>query len=199
MRVAASPPTSQRLFFAVPLPAETRPSLIALQQRLAGSGVGVKWVAAANLHLTLRFLGDQPSSGSETLSELARQVAAAHRPCQVALQGVGAFPSGRSPRTLWVGVGAGREALGALAGDLSAALEAAGVVATEGRPWAGHCTVGRVRQSGGLGPLTEALATASLTTAPWTVNEFVLYASRLTAAGPVYHSVQAFALGQSAC
>jgi 2'-5' RNA ligase len=185
---------AQRLFFAVPLPAEWRSPLTALQQRLAQSGVRVKWVEPQNLHLTLRFLGDQPDSRQGQLTEIAQTVAAGHPAFELALQGVGAFPEVRRPRTLWVGTGAGQEELTALGGELSQALEAAGVVAPEGKPWSAHCTLGRVRQEGGLGPLSAALAAESFTSAPWPVRSFVLYASRLSSAGPVYQSLQTFDL-----
>lgn len=187
-------PATQRLFFAVPLSVEVRSLLTGLQQRLAESGVRVKWVEPPNLHLTLRFLGDQPDDRLEELREIAQAVAGAHAPFALALQGVGAFPEPKHPRTLWVGTGEGGEALTALGRDLSQALEAAGVVAPEGKPFAAHCTLGRVRQEGGLGPLSTALAAATVTSAPWPVTHFVLYASRLSSAGPVYRPLHEYEL-----
>ncbi|MFB3066618.1 MAG: RNA 2',3'-cyclic phosphodiesterase, partial [Planctomycetota bacterium] len=130
-----------RVFWAVPLPD-------ALCRELHGIAAGVKGLRAQKpetIHLTLRFLGD--IEDPQPVAEAAQAVAARHEPFTLAVCGLGVFPHPRAPRVFWAGVGRGREAVQALAEDLSEALQPLGFE-PERRPWRAHMTLGRFRRSG---------------------------------------------------
>src|SRR5512147_1564697 len=73
----------------------------------------IRWVPADNMHLTLKFLGDVSPSNVEMLTQMLRaEVESAH--CfDIHIGGLGAFPSPRRPRVIYIGIQApaGLEAL----------------------------------------------------------------------------------------
>ncbi|HEY1585448.1 MAG TPA: RNA 2',3'-cyclic phosphodiesterase, partial [Polyangia bacterium] len=80
---------------------------------MADAGFRVAWVPAANLHLTLKFLGSVGEELVEGVTGACRRVAARHQPIEAKAVGLGAFPSLQKPNVLWVGVEA-PQALAAL-------------------------------------------------------------------------------------
>jgi 2'-5' RNA ligase len=132
-----------RAFIALALGEQSRKAVSAQINRLRPLSKAVTWTPPANLHLTLRFLGDQTD---EQLSEvlLALQEAADGVPrFTMGLRGLGAFPGLEHPRTIWVGVSAGAPEVRELQARVSEALERRGTPA-EPRAWQAHVTIGRV-------------------------------------------------------
>ena len=103
---------------------------------------GVAWTPPENLHQTLKFLGDVIPARLESLAARVVGIAAAQPPFDLTVAGVGAFPSVRRPRVLWIGAAA--PAVGPLAGAVDGACAAEGF-APETRPFHLHLTLGRVR------------------------------------------------------
>lgn len=141
-----------RLFVALPLPAEPAAHLAAA----LGRDPDPRW------HLTLAFLGEQPSAAP--YAEALAQVAG--RPFRLALAGGGTFGG----RVLWADVGAGRAELVALAGRVQDACRAAGA-ALEDRPYRPHVTLRRGRD-------LDAAPLAAYAGPVWTVEGPVLLESR---------------------
>ena len=73
---------------------------------------------AANLYLTLKFLGSIGEELVEGITGACRRVATRHQPIEASANGLGAFPSLQKPNVLWVGVEARR--LAALQRDVEA-------------------------------------------------------------------------------
>lgn len=120
----------------------------------------VRWVRLDGLHLTLRFLG--PTEAERIAPTIAAVEAAATTsggPIEIELSGAGTFPPGRRPRTLWVGVTRGGEALAELAARTQEALVDAGWE-PDGRPFRAHLTLAR-SDGVSVGPLVaDRLASA---------------------------------------
>ena len=117
---------------------------------------GVAWVAEPNLHVTLKFLGQVDEARLPAIVG-ALEATASRRPrFEVAVRGLGAFPSASRPRVVWAGL-EDVPALAALAGEIDAALAALGFP-TESRPFAAHVTLGRQREPRGNAALAAALA-----------------------------------------
>jgi len=135
---------SVRAFVAIRLDDATRSALRAEIDRLRAAAPYVAWVPAENLHVTLKFLGHVEAN---SLDEVTAGLEAAVRdsvPFDLEIRGLGAFPTPTRARVVWAGVRAGREAMGALAGRIEAALEPVGFP-REARPFSAHVTLGRVR------------------------------------------------------
>lgn len=148
-----------RCFVAVNLPAPLREEIGAFFAALRGSVRGVRWVAAANLHLTLKFLGDVESG---QVSRVANAIAGALEgspPVEVTLAGAGVFPPRGRPRVVWLDLAAGAEGIASLQGEVGRALEPLGFP-REKRPFTPHLTVGRVKKPGDPAPLLAAVDTA---------------------------------------
>jgi 2'-5' RNA ligase len=144
MTTLADLPPRIRGFVAIDANAGVARAVDELIGQLRTAHDAISWVRGANLHLTLRFLGD--AIDSARLPALASQlggVAAGFAPFVVRLHGTGAFPSLDRPRVLWVGLESPE--LIALAAQVEAAALAAGFDA-ERRPYAPHLTIGRVRE-----------------------------------------------------
>ncbi len=127
-----------RLFVALDLPVDARAALVAWAD--AAAPPQVRRVPAANLHVTLAFLGargeDEAAAAGGLLSGLARPLGP--------LRTAGAlWLAPRRPHALTVALGA-QEDLSSLHADLVAALAAVIGFEPEQRPFRPHVTVGRV-------------------------------------------------------
>jgi len=132
-----------RAFVALCLDEPIRATVAAEIERLRPLSRAVAWVPAQNLHLTLKFLGEQ-TDGRLAEAVLALEEAAAGRAAfAITLHGLGAFPGMERARVLWVGVAEGALEVRALQSQVEAVLERRGFT-RESRPWHPHLTIGRV-------------------------------------------------------
>jgi 2'-5' RNA ligase len=132
-----------RLFLAVEFEQDLRRALREATAPLRALAPDAGWVAEDRLHLTLKFLGEQPETLVDRLTAAMREIADRHWPVPMRLGGVGAFPSLRRPRVIWVGI-APTPKLELLQNDVEEGCAALGVE-PEGRPFRPHLTVGRLR------------------------------------------------------
>ena len=189
-----------RAFIALLLDAAAREAVAAEIERLRPLSRAVAWVPSQNLHLTLRFLGDQNEAALDDVRAALREAAAATPPFTLELHGLGAFPGFERPRILWVGVAQGALEARDLQARVERALEARGG-AREPRPWHPHLTIGRVfderrwRRETTL-ELRQAMARAgSRPFAAVPVTAMSLMRSQLSPSGARYSEVAAVALG----
>jgi 2'-5' RNA ligase len=146
MRPETVAPT-ERLFLGVPLPPAAQATLSAqLPADLPG-----RPVPPHNWHVTLRFLGSTPADRRD---ELIANIRSAHLPrgFDVAFGGLGAFPSPRRAKVVWVGVREGGAALEALA-DLAEVAAVGAGFEPQTRPFHSHLTISRLRHPGDVTPL----------------------------------------------
>jgi 2'-5' RNA ligase len=115
--------------------------------------------------------------------------AVSHDRFHAALEGLGAFPSPRRARVLWVGVTDDAERLPALARDLNVALEA--FEPPEDRPFVPHLTLARFDHPVSV---AETLASTSWERQAFEVKELVLYRSHLGKPAARYEPLATFAL-----
>jgi 2'-5' RNA ligase len=138
----------RRLFVGVALPEDATTAVREVVEAvrampLPQGGRDVRWVRLDGLHLTLRFLGPTPESMlGPTITAVETVAAAAPGPIPIELSGAGTFPSGRRPRTLWIGVSDGVDALTALAAQAESALVGVGW-SPDDRPFRPHLTLAR--------------------------------------------------------
>lgn len=181
--------SSVRAFLAIVIPPTIQRALaqhITRLQRLTGANL--RWVAAENIHLTLKFLGKVETSRLEILQNAVRQVCAEQARFEISIGGLGAFPSLHRPRVLWVGVQAPPE-LARLQQNLEQAATQVGFPAEAGA-FSPHLTLGRVREPIGsisLNTLRAALNSTRIETLGAAPVDFIhLYRSELLPDGPRY-------------
>jgi 2'-5' RNA ligase len=133
-----------RLFLAINLPAEVRQAIateVAAPLQLVAPQLS--WVREAALHLTVKFLGEQPPEMVPNLIESLRIVSERNKVIEVGIAGVGAFPNFRRPRVVWIGVTPDPK-LELLHHDVESACESVGVP-LDGKPFRPHLTLARVK------------------------------------------------------
>jgi 2'-5' RNA ligase len=142
---------SMRTFIAIELPTSILDYVAQVQQSaeryLQEKQVAhpLRWTGPANLHLTLRFLGDTTPSQQQGLMELVQPVARQHTPFVLALGELGCFPHFRSPNIVWMGLAGDLASLAPLQMALEQAAQAAGF-APETRPFTPHLTLARTQR-----------------------------------------------------
>ena len=145
---------------------------------------GLRRTTRAQWHLTMQFLGDVVD-----LDAVADALAALSSPSGVGgavrLGGGGAFPKVRRAQVLWVGAAEGGEFLSTLAGAVAARLAPLGFD-REDRRFHPHLTLGRTRTSPTDLRSTVAQLDGCDFGPAWTVEEVVLYESRLLRTGAEY-------------
>jgi RNA 2',3'-cyclic 3'-phosphodiesterase len=141
--------TTHRLFVAVPLDEPAVRTVVAIVERIRADRAvaapderDVRWVRMDGLHLTLRFLGPTPEQDVPSVADAVRRAADGRDAFEIGIDGGGAFPNPRRPRTLWLAVTQGTSELAALAEAVDRELVAAGWPPGE-RPFRAHLTVAR--------------------------------------------------------
>ena len=159
-------------------------------ENLSGGLPGARWVAAPDLHLTLRFIGKVDRDGAE---DVDAALSTLHAPAfTVALEGLGTFGSGRQIHTLWVGVT--REAgLVHLRDKVESALVRRGFD-PERRKFKPHVTVSRLRRTPAERVVHYLADHASFGGEVFDIDEFILFRSHLGARGARYERLAAYPL-----
>ncbi len=175
-----------RAFIAVELPEALREAVAAFQGELKSAGADVKWVEPANLHFTLKFLGNIREDQVPSLIGTLERACAGAGAFTLSLEGLGAFPRTTAPRVIWVGVREGKEPLEKLAGGIEAECGRLGFPEEE-RPFSAHLTIGRTRSPQGIARLIKKLQVAEFPgTPPASIERVVLFQSTLGPQGPAY-------------
>lgn len=186
--------SSVRCFAALDLPAEVRGALAELQGRLRARGADLRWTKPGAMHLTLKFLGELAQETFEAVCQALSEPLGVPGPLRLQPRGLGAFPSPRRARVVWVGLRGDTATLGRLALTLEARAERCGLP-REARPFRPHLTLGRSRTPEGAPGVASALeAEENFTLPPFEAVEVVLYESRLGPGGPAYTPRQTMAL-----
>lgn len=189
----------QRLFIAVVVPpaavAACRDVIDAV--RTTPLGRDARWVHTGNLHLTIRFLGDTEPDVVPDVALAVVDAAERVAPFRVELAGAGAFPDGRHPRTLWLGVDRGNDGLIRIIDALDGPLDALGW-APDPRARRPHLTVARTDAT--RGEVSHAIAAAlGDAAAGWRTafdaTEVTLFRSHLGSGPPRYEPIVQAALG----
>ncbi|MBI2806819.1 MAG: RNA 2',3'-cyclic phosphodiesterase [Planctomycetes bacterium] len=176
-----------RTFLAIDVGDDIRARLVALQEELATVAPEVNWVESENLHLTLFFLGEVAQRETIDICRAAQKAIATMPAFAMSIEGAGAFPNARRPRTLWVGVGAGLAEVRAVHDAIEPPLLELGNYRRETRAYAPHVTVGRVKGERDDDELSRALAKFTTWRAgEVTVKEVCVMSSVLGSDGPTY-------------
>jgi 2'-5' RNA ligase len=151
--------------------------------RLAERGWKLAWVPPANLHVTVKFMGDIAPENIDAIAVAMKRRCADLAPISLKVGGLGAFPSSNegAPRVLWAGVESPQLVAlqKAVEGDL---LELG--FPKETRAFHSHLTLARVIEvPQGDGAKNEWPGASKLSTLDDRVGELVVYESKLHRAG----------------
>jgi 2'-5' RNA ligase len=187
-----------RLFVALELRPAVADALDRAIAPLRQTEPDLSWVPRDKLHLTMKFFGDVDDGAVPAIQRAADMVTARHRPFDMQLGEVGAFPNFRRARVVWIGV-ENEPRLELLHHDLEIACGELGYE-VEGRAFRPHVTLARVRT-----PLPLDRARRFARAARWVdfvadtdVASLVLMESALapSGGGVRYRRIHAAALGE---
>ncbi len=132
-----------RLFVALEPPETVREQIGRRVAAVRGELPAARWVRPEAVHLTLAFLGEREVGSVAALDRALAPVFARFPPLELRPTVAGAFPAGRPPRVLWLGLESG-DGLREL--QRAVARSAAGVFGEEpeGRPFHPHLTLARL-------------------------------------------------------
>lgn len=181
-------PAAKRLFIGVRVSVQTANALAqtceSLARRTKDAGIDVKWVAPVNYHATLKFLGWTREDAIGAVRDALERVVVGVTPLKFRTARLGAFPSLEKASVLWAGVEGG--VLDQLASRVDQAMAGIGFAA-ETRPFHGHVTLGRLRETRPLKdvvlPLSEQMFSDTR------VDGVTLFESETKSSGSVYKEI----------
>jgi len=182
-----------RLFVGVELDDRVREAAArigeSLKRQLADR-VEARWVVAANLHITLWFIGEVEDRRAEDI------LGGFNRPFDepafdIDLGGLGSFPPSGAPRVFWLGVRAGSECLRRLHSELAVRLAPLGFE-PERRPYSAHLTIARVKEvsrATSSRVVRELLQTTPAVAGRFRATHVTVFRSRLSPKGADYEAL----------
>jgi len=193
-----------RLFIALDIDDAIRERIARFVEGVRNFAPDARWMKPESLHLTLKFIGEQPDASVEKIKQALATIEVATT--EIHFRAYGFFPTTKSARVFWIGMEAGPQ-LAALAAAIDEKIAPLGIP-KEDRPFSPHLTL--ARGPGGSGSprqrkedkpnrtfsyLQEKLA--ALPTPEFdtmTPREFFLYQSHLSPKGSTYEKLARFAL-----
>jgi RNA 2',3'-cyclic 3'-phosphodiesterase len=151
-----------RTFVAFPLCEASRAALSREAARLARLDDRLRIVPAANLHLTLAFLGPTSQGDVPRIAEALEEAARETEQMEVRVEGLGAFPRAESARVVWAGLVETRSAgcLATLVARCRLLLSAVGQSVDDRERFHAHVTLARLDTRSPSPPLTSSLKKA---------------------------------------
>jgi 2'-5' RNA ligase len=139
-----------------------------------------------NIHITLKFFGQIAEAQVEPIVQAAGDIARWQQPFTLKVAGVGAFPSVKNPRVVWLGVEGDLNLMAGFYRQLETAFAGLGFP-PEDRSFSPHLTLGRVKSAKGRVELSRCLTTLPpVESEPFQISEMILYRSNLTPQGATY-------------
>jgi RNA 2',3'-cyclic 3'-phosphodiesterase len=201
-----------RLFIALDIDDAIRERISRFMEGVQGFAPDARWIRPESLHVTLKFIGEQPESAAEQIKQALRSVIGSTM--QIHFRGYGFFPMAKSARVFWIGLEAGPE-LASLAATIDEKMTDEKIaslrIPKEDRAYSPHLTLARgAGRSGSPRRHKEDCSNRAfqhlqkkLTALPvpefgtMTAREFFLYQSQLSPKGSKYTKLERFELNQS--
>jgi 2'-5' RNA ligase len=193
-----------RLFIALDIDDAIRDRITRFVEGVTGFAPDARWAKPESLHVTLKFVGEQPDPAVEQIKQSLSAIQSSA--AEIHFRGYGFFPTAKSPRVFWIGMEAGPQ-LAALAASIDDKMSSLGIP-KEDRAFSPHLTL--ARRAGGSGSprpsksdapnrifhrLQEKLAARPTPEfGTMTAREFFLYQSQLSPKGSKYTKLARFVL-----
>jgi RNA 2',3'-cyclic 3'-phosphodiesterase len=184
----------KRLFVGAQISVATANTLAGCAETLArrarDAGVELRWVAPANYHVTLAFLGWTGIDAIAAVSDALNAATAGEGRFSFRTTRLGAFPSLDRATVLWAGV-EDPGPLSRLAGAIGDAMAGLGF-RRDGRPYHPHVTIARLPVSRAIREVVLPMAEQMF--GDTRIDAVTLYESETKSSGSVYREVAKIAL-----
>ena len=179
-----------RTFIAVEIPEKIILSIARIQEGIKNYGFKIRWVRPESIHLTLKFLGNIEAADTENVGRAVYEAAKSYPPLSLKAKGVGVFPGINRPRVIWIGLGGQIKLLFGIQRVLEDNLAALGFK-KEKRPFKGHLTLGRFKQTVNPNTIRQIMREyANRYSEEFTARRIILFKSDLKPTGAVYSQLQ---------
>ena len=175
-----------RLFLAIDVPNSVREKIIEAQRFYKTLNLDAAWAKPANMHLTVKFLGDTPADLIPAIKDRMTEIAKSTPPFSILLGKTGVFPNVSRPRVLWVGLEDREDHLNSLKIRVEKEMTSLGFPPDKQKP-VHHLTLGRIKSGKNKEGLKKALQSAPrIETDPFKISSVQLIKSELTPEGSIY-------------
>ena len=179
-----------RLFVGIRISEEIKKRLEQVEKELKEKIKEAKIVLPENLHLTLKFLGNVEDYRIEEINYKLEKIGEEFIPFTMKCLGMGAFPTERKIRVLWVGASADKNLI-KLNKRIEEELEKIGFLREN--KFKEHITIARFKSIPSLKHLRDFIDKYRESEfGEFEVNEFELIKSDLTPEGPIYTTLKKF-------
>lgn len=175
-----------RTFIAIQIPESIKNEIFLIQAKLRAAGKGISWTKADNIHLTLKFLGPTDDTLIDSIRDKISASIAGKKPFKIQVNGLGAFPTLKRPRIIWIGANAESDHLREISRNLNENLESLGFE-SEKRKFTAHLTIGRVKDARKISPILERMNDlTNFDAGEFMVEKIELIKSDLHPSGAIY-------------
>ena len=183
-----------RSFIAIKLPDDIKSQIEFYLAELRDFVPKLKWVKKDSLHITLKFLGNQPPQKVENVIRTLLPLKDHSKPFEIKIKDIGAFPNQNKARIIWLGIEAKpRELFFQVHNWIEDQLEKIGFE-KEQRKFSPHLTLARIKFPTDLAELWEYVDKNPFEAQSFNVNEIMLMRSILKQSGAEYHQIQKYPL-----
>ena len=184
-----------RLFLGIRVSLDTAAQLAAACKELRrhAAASGLKWVAPASYHVTLKFLGWTRADAVEAIRDGLDRELGGITEFALTTRGLGAFPTGARARVLWAGIEDGGR-IAPIVDKIETAMEEIGYP-REKRPFHAHVTLARAREVANLEAMLVPSAEQNFSET--FVDSVVLFESVMKPSGSEYSVVTEWKLEPS--
>jgi 2'-5' RNA ligase len=183
-----------RVFIAIEIDSEIKNKLSEYLSKLKRTGADVKWVAPENIHLSLKFIGYIEKETLINLNKIINDAVSCIGPFSISIGNIGAFPSLKKPRVIFVCVQERGNNLLKIYEKLDKGVEQLGIK-RESKKYVGHITLGRVKSQKNISELKNTLNSGTeCYFGCEKVTSLSLIQSILTPTGPIYTRLNNFIL-----
>jgi len=193
-----------RLFVALDIDREIRERINSFIQGIHGLAPNARWVSPESLHVTLKFIGEQPDGRRPEIEKTLGTVSG--HAFELRFRGCGFFPNAKTARVFWIGIEAGPP-LPELAANVDASLAQLGIP-RETRAFSPHLTLARAGNRSGApgrqpgdrpnrifaGLQNQAGQFSVQEFGTMSAREYFLYQSKLSSQGAKYTKLARFEL-----
>lgn len=145
---------------------------------------GITWTKSANLHITLKFLGEIEAEKIDQLEEIIRKSLFGVSRFKIRFANTGLFPDRNHPRIYWIGIENESGNLQKISEKIEIECRKYGFAA-EKRKFHPHLTIARIRK-----PIKEKNFPAyDFEPIEFEVSEITIFESLLSSAGSTYFSL----------
>ena len=190
-----------RSFIAIEIPDSIQLAIVRLTTKLRNHYPYpvIRWVNPANIHLTLKFLGNISISDLEKIARTIALDASLIAPFSITFSDFGIFPNARKPRIVWISTNSPP-----ILKEIQSRIEVISSeygIQKEIRPFSPHITLGRIGNYGTVQDFEHLSAELSSINPSVidkiSISAIKIFKSDLKPTGPIYTPIHNIPLGNS--